>query len=236
MRLQLSISPKFALQSAVFLLLVVVGLAMLSLASEVVVNSSLFSSLLRDDGQIGVFALDEEGNIPTWYSSSILLICAGLLAIISIASRGSVYRLQWAVLSLVFLYLSADEAIMIHEKVNLAVGVLFPLDEFLPYAWIIVYAPLVLIFGLAYLKFVRDLSSETKRLFVVAGVLYVTGALGMEAIGGAYATLYGGSDVVYSLITHFEETLEMLGVVVFFYALLLYISFHVREINVGSKI
>lgn len=56
----------------------------------------------------------------------------------------------------------------------------------------------------------------------------------MEAIGSFYATLYGTSKLTYSLLTHIEEILEMLGIVVLFYALLLYISSFVKELRVGS--
>lgn len=240
MRIQLSISLKFARQLSLVLGLVVAGLATLSLASEALINSSLFSGLLQqggsEDGQTAVFALNAEGNLPSWYSSSSLLICAVLLALISFASGGTVYRLQWAGLSLAFLYLSVDEAVSIHEKASSLVGKFLPFEGFSNFAWVIVYAPLTVVFGLIYLGFARSLPAETKRLFVVAGTLYVAGALGMEAIGGLYASLYGELNVIYYLLTQIEEILEMLGVVVFFYALLLYMSFYVKEIRVGPKI
>lgn len=240
MRVQLSISLRFARQLSLVLGLVVAVLAALSSASEALLSSSIFSGLLQqggsDDGQTAIFALNAEGNLPSWYSSSSLLICAGLLALISLASRGKVYRLQWAGLSLVFLYLSADESVSIHEKASSLIGMLLPFEGFSNFAWVIVYAPLTVIFGLFYVNFARSLPVETKRLFVVAGILYVVGALGMEAVDGLYASFYGESNIIYYLLTQIEEILEMLGVVVFFYALLLYMSLYIKEINVGSKI
>lgn len=239
MQVQLSISPKFAKQVTLVLSFIAVGLAVLSLASEALMNSSIFSSLLQqggsEDGQIMLFALDAEQTIPTWYSSSTLLICAGLLAIISMVTRRGIRKLHWAGLSLAFLYLSVDETVSIHEKASSAIGVLLPFGSFSNFAWTIVYAPFVFVFGLVYLNFARALPVETKHLFIVAGVLYVGGALGMEAIGGLYAILYGELNVVYYLLTQLEEVFEMFGVVIFLYALLLYISSYVREINIGSK-
>lgn len=239
MRVQLSISSKFARQLALILSIVVAGLTVTSLVFNVLFNYQFFDSVSQaagDNGKMQLFELDSDQNIPTWYSSSMLLICAGLLAAIAAASRRNVYRIQWTGLSFIFLYLSADEAASIHEKVSSEIGGLIPISGFSDYAWIFLYAPLVLIFVLLYARFVRTLPVEIKRLFVVAGSLYVAGALGMEAVDGTYASFYGGSNVVYSLLTHIEEILEMLGVVVFFYALLLYMSFYVKEIRVGPKI
>ncbi|MGB3681953.1 MAG: hypothetical protein WA990_05650 [Rubrobacteraceae bacterium] len=239
MRVQLGISPKFARQLALVLILIVAGLTVMSLTVNILFNYQLLDSASQtgggDGGKLQLFELDSDQNIPTWYSSSMLLICAGLLAIIAAAARRNIYRIQWIGLSLIFLYLSADEAASIHEKMSPAVERLIPISGFSDYAWIFLYAPLVLIFALAYLGFLRALPAETKHLFILAGSLYVAGALGMEAIDGTYASIYGSSNVVYSLLTHIEEVLEMLGVVVFFYSLLLYISFYVREISVGPK-
>lgn len=238
MKVQLSISPKFAKAAASVLGLVMLGLALLSIASEFLSSYLLpgpSSQADEGNGGIQLFELDSEGGIATWYSSSMLLVCAGFLAIIAIANRRSIYKIQWAALSFIFLYLSADEAASIHEKASFVTDKLIPVSGFADYSWVILYAPLVLIFVLAYLKFVRDLPVETKRLFIVAGFLYVVGALGMEAVGGVYAILYGSSNIGYSLLIHLEEVLEMSGIVVFFYALLVHMGFHTRELRIGSE-
>lgn len=239
MRVQLSISPKFAKQFALILGFIVLGLTVMSLTVNILFNYQFLDSASQaagGGGKMQLFELDSDQNIPTWYSSSMLLICSGLLAVVAVASRRDIWRLQWAGLSFVFLYLSADEASSIHEKLSSGMARLVPVSGFSDHAWIFLYAPLVLIFMLMYVRFVRALPTETKRLFVVAGFLYIMGALGMEAIDGTYASVYGRFNVGYSLLTHLEEVLEMLGVIVFFYALLLYVSFYVKEVSVGPKI
>lgn len=59
-------------------------------------------------GLIRLFDLTGEGNIPTWYSSFILLLCALFLAIIGHAKKGhhDLYARHWQVLALIFLYLA----------------------------------------------------------------------------------------------------------------------------------
>ena len=70
-------------------------------------------------GFVQMFDLDREANIPTWYSSSALLVASGLLAIIAKvqASLGAPFVRHWAALSLIFLFMSIDESAAFHDKV-----------------------------------------------------------------------------------------------------------------------
>ena len=60
---------------------------------------------------------------------------------------------------------------------------------------------------------------------------YVGGALGMELIKGRHSYLYGQKNLAYGVITTIEESLEMLGIVVFIYALLDYIKTYISEVR-----
>ena len=53
----------------------------------------------------------------------------------------------------------------------------------------------------------------------------------MELIGGAYLDQQGRPDLVYAMIASTEEFLEMLGVVVFIYALLSYMGSGMEEVR-----
>ncbi len=63
-------------------------------------------------------------------------------------------------------------------------------------------------------------------------VLYVGGALGAKMVGGRYADLYGKQNLTYVLIVTVEEFLERSGIVVFIFALLSYISSHLKDARV----
>ena len=78
-------------------------------------------------------------------------------------------------------------------------------------------------FVAAYAKFLLDLPSRTRVLFISSGILFVTGAIGFELIGGWYADKHGTGNITYALITTCEELLEMLGIALFIYTLLKYI-------------
>jgi hypothetical protein len=60
----------------------------------------------------------------------------------------------------------------------------------------------------------------------------VGGALGMELVGGKYVSLYGAQNLGFAMITTVEEVGEMLGIVIFIYALMSYISAYMKEITV----
>jgi hypothetical protein len=178
------------------------------------------------DSVVRLAWFDGEGNIPAWYSASLLLLCALLLAAIAAAHRqqrtGPVVR--WLILSSIFVFLSLDEIAQLHELSIRPLRDTFHTTGFFYYGWIIPAGVCVALFTLAYLPLLRKLPSSTRWLFLLAGSLYVGGALGVEAVSGRHASLHGEHNLIYHLIVTVEELLEMAGLVVFIYALLDYIG------------
>ncbi len=179
-------------------------------------------------GLVRLFYVDREQNIPTSYSTFLLLFASFLLAVITVLERKrSAVRLSyWATLSIGFLYLAADEAASIHEMLvrpvrNLLGGGNLGIFHF---AWVLPGIILVLLLALFYARFLRQLSTKPRLTFMLAGTLYVGGAIGVEMIGGWYTGLHGRENLTYSLIATVEESLEMIGTIVFIWALLEYIA------------
>ncbi|MBZ0308985.1 MAG: hypothetical protein K8I82_23170, partial [Anaerolineae bacterium] len=164
---------------------------------------------------------NREESIPTWYAVVLLLVCAVLLFIIARAKRHSNERYsgRWFVLGLIVLYLSIDEGAAIHEIFSTPVEELLQPTGYLSFGWIWIGVPLLIVFVLAYLKFFWHLPAQTRRLFLLAGILYVTGAVVIESISANQWYLDGDASLTYSTISMIEELFEMLGVVVFIYAL-----------------
>jgi hypothetical protein len=182
--------------------------------------------------------LDNENNLPTWYSSSALLLSAILLAVIGLANKreGNPYANQWLVLAAIFLYLSLDEAASLHE---MAGRLLKPMLQaagyfhgFLYFTWVVFGAIFVLIVALAYLRFLAALPAKTRYLFLIAGTLYVGGALGIEILGARYTYFYGAENFTYTMFVTVEEGFEMLGVVVFLYALLSHLGSSLSSVRI----
>lgn len=176
------------------------------------------------------FNLDLENNIPSWYASSALLLCAFLLGVIGVTTKHeqAPRSRQWLGLAAIFLYLSLDEAASLHEMVSPLGRTL--LDHagvssgYLHFAWVIFGIVAFSIVGLSYLRFLRALPRATEQLFVIAGLLYVAGALGVEMFGGKVASQGGMDTMFYAVLVAVEEGLEMFGIILFNYALLSYIG------------
>ncbi len=174
----------------------------------------------RSHWWIEFLGLSYEQNLPTWYSSSLLLLCAIQLTLISHAAsqQQAPLRWRWWILSGVFYYISLDEAVTIHEHLSH----FFDLGGVLYFGWVIPAAIAVAVFGIFYLPFLGHLPKRTRWQFVLAGVTYVGGALGVELVLGYWTDLYGSKNLGYGLIDIVEESLEILGMTLFFLALLEY--------------
>ena len=77
----------------------------------------LFDDFWMGGTCVSIFRVSSEGKIPTWYSSCALLFCSVLLAIIAFSKKNhrDPYLLHWLGLSIVFLFISLDEATAMHE-------------------------------------------------------------------------------------------------------------------------
>lgn len=185
-------------------------------------------------GLVGRFDVLREANVPTWYSSSALLACAVLLALVGGAAvrRGERFRWHWIALGLVFAYLSMDEGAMIHETVqaNLRIGV-DRSDPFYGQAAMIYPALLATTVFVLYLPFMAALPRRTLVLFLAAGALLVGGGVVVDHFGDVYAIAHGADNLTYALYSGVEEGMEMFGVVVFIYALLSHAERHVGALR-----
>jgi hypothetical protein len=204
-------------------------LVVLSLAGIGV--ESLSARLARDFPVVRIFSLSRESNVPTWYSSSLLLACSFLLALIAATKRreGARYVRHWVGLAVIFLYISMDEASQIHELLNN----LWDLPGIFYFPWVIPAGILVALFAITYLPFLFHLPPKTRLKVASAGVIYVGGALGVELILGYWSDVHGTDNFGYSLIDWVEELMEMLGASLFCSALLDYLGTGAKDLHVS---
>ncbi len=185
-------------------------------------------------GLLHIFDMGTEHNVPAYFSTVIILFAAFLLNTIAAFKKknGESYALHWRILAIIFVYLSMDEMIGIHELSSRPAQKFFGPGWLLHYyGWVIPGSILVIIFAISYFRFLLHLPLKSKLLFSIAGVLYVGGAIGMELVSNHYDKLYGVKNLTYHMIVTVEETLEMAGIILFVYALLDYISLNIKEIQ-----
>ena len=206
------------------------GILAVFFALQSLLTEYLLENVLRYDADgllisiMDLFSVNAEGTIPTWYATLLLFITAVLLAFIASTKyrTGAPYRLHWAGLAVIFLYLSIDEGVAIHEIFSDPLQELFNTSGYLTFGWLIIFVPLLLLFALAYLRFLIHLPPRTRNLFILAGIIYVGGAVIVESISANRWDLDGGVTFPYLAIATVEEFFEMAGIIVFIYALLSY--------------
>ena len=215
------------------LLLLVIGLLLLSIISTTSVRY-LPDYPLRDMLE-DILSVDKEMSLPTFYSVYAIQACALLLGAIAylVEVRRERYLRHWQMLSLTFFYLSFDEALSLHEKAIKPIGDFFDTSGVLHYAWVIPAAVLVAVFFLAYLKFLLALPAKIRSLFVIGGGVFVLGALGMEMVGGQFVMMGLYNSYLYTLLVNCEEFLEMLGILIFMYALLTFLRMKLSSVEIS---
>ncbi len=191
-------------------------------------------------GLVRLFNIDEEHNIPTYYSSMVLLVCSGLALALAAADKkaGGRDHRYWGGMSGLLFLTSVDEFAQLHEYVNGIIRGPSGADRPFYESWVLPYAVLVLIMALLYIRFVLRLPSDTRRLMVLAGAMYVGGSLGFELIGGLYLHTHGWNmGLAYDLLTTGEEALEMGAGTVLVYALASYGEKYADNLNlrIGSR-
>lgn len=184
-------------------------------------------------------SLDSEQSLPAFFSTLLLFTSALLLILIARLDRDAPERAsKWRVLAGGFLLMSLDEACSIHERLILPVRHLLGDGELglFYFAWVIPGSLVVVAVALYFRRFLRTLPARVRRRFLAAGALYVGGAIGIELFGGRHAEMYGMSNSGYVLLVALEEGLEIVGVLVFIRALLMYIAdnFECVRLRVGT--
>lgn len=179
---------------------------------------------------VRVFGMDGELNAPTWWSASALLFCAGLAGLVAaLQHRRTPGAWHWALLAATLAFLSLDEAALLHEELSKPLTRSLDLDEaqWQYWAWVGPYLAATVLFVGVFARFLRRLPPHTRRPLIAGGILFLTGAAGLELVG---RELWDEGDVSmpYLVLVGVEEVLEMLGVTLVAYALLTYLS---REVG-----
>jgi hypothetical protein len=178
-----------------------------------------------------LFNLNKENNVPTFFSSLLLAAASLLCAVIAAAKRGAKdrYAPHWMLLAATLLFLSLDEIAALHNWLGGPAAALLGIQRYWNYGWVLLALPFVLALLALFSRFFFDLPKTTKRLILIAVVVFFSGAMGVELLGGWYAFQTSESDLIYNLSVILEETLEMLGVVILIHALLRYLHEDISE-------
>jgi hypothetical protein len=179
--------------------------------------------LTTERGEIRMYlAVFEEGNLPTWWSTGLLVMTALAHAVVGFVARGVAWA--WFVSAGMLALLSLDDHTALHERME-RIGRQVVTFETFPAYWLIPGVLVGAVVAAALLMLAVRLTGRA-RLYMIAGCALLLGS----AMGGelAHSVLYtvGESGPVYVLTLHAEELGENVGV-------LLMLAAAVRSVIVG---
>ncbi len=174
-----------------------------------------------------LFDMDLENNMPAFFNAGLFFIAAALFYLAGRSERQVAPR-PWYILAVVFLFLGIDEGSQVHEQFMIVTLKLIGWNEhhmgWLYYAWTIPYVIATVALGAIMLPFVVKLPAATRTPLVLSGVIYVTGAVGMEMWSGKIAEAAFDTDLPHNLaycsVITIEESLEMLGLILCIHTLM----------------
>ena len=204
---------------------------------------------------VDMFHVDREHNVPTWFSSALIIVLAMILFAVAFHEAHTAKRriaiAFWTVCGCVALFLSMDETAEIHEALGTVVGDAVrdaevgtwthSLVSFPSYYWPLIYIPLVVPFGTVFGLFaIREM--VTSRVLAILGlVTYLFGAVVLDHLEGRYGndaherlSMNLGSTAFRFDIFLVEELCEMIGVFIIIEAVLRHWLW-VGARSVGSK-
>jgi hypothetical protein len=177
-------------------------------------------------GLVPLFDFNTEQNIPTLFSTILLIISSFCLFLLYRAQR--MYLLsgwRWVLLSIIFVFLAIDEFSELHEKLSKPVHEQLNTGGLLYYAWVIPYGIAVIALAVIYLPAWWKMPKRIRSLIALAAILYLTGSIGMEMVGSRHFEATGDKlDLWCGIYAGIEESLEIGGLILLIYSILYWLK------------
>jgi len=179
-------------------------------------------------GFVPMFDINGEQNVPTLFSSMLLIGAGGLCYF---ASHMSIrWRWQWLFMAFVFIILGIDETFGLHEPLffvlrgNRSEATAELADKLGGalwsdiYVWIIIAILLLLVW---YWPLIRHVGKRVLTLAIWSAIVYMAGVVGIDNI---LVTENEVPEALYLSLSIIEELCEFVGVSLFIYAVLVYLT------------
>lgn len=204
---------------------VVVCLAALGLAASIAHDFWIYDGPNPDlSAKIWLLDVDFEGSAFTWFSIIMAFFIAQTAYRCGVddALENGRFWFHWYLLALLFLLVSFDDFATLHEKFDIAINKRFQPTGILYHLWAVPAGILSVLGIVAFLPFIRSFPPRISLQLILAAVLFLTGAVGLELLGGNVRYQVGVDTLRYRLFTNAEEGLEIAGLLTFIHALYLH--------------
>lgn len=182
------------------------------------------------------FDLDDEASAPTWFSQ-LIFFAIGIGAILAAYLEKSKYlKRLWMIIGLSGLIFSLDEVAGLHEFGLQTIHNAFfrnkpPSDS--NNAWLIVLPFVLMAAAWLIIKTARLLPKRITILFAVSVIIFLVGAVAIDLVT---SLVERESFLHQGILVGLEEAFELLGAVVFLYAIAVYLESEHRSVIQGSLV
>lgn len=172
---------------------------------------SWIGKVLGDPFDVKLLDVDTEQSIPTLFSVLLIIAAATLAVVVGLVDRAE--RLMWWFVGLCLLGVAIDEGTAIHEKFVDPIRDRLDTGSIFHFAWVIPYSILLVVFVAITVPFLRRLAPHRRNGLLLAGAVFVAGALGLEMVGAAWADENELDNLTFQSLASVEELLEMIGMI-----------------------
>lgn len=157
-----------------------------------------------------------EDSVWTWYSVLLLAAVGVVFATLALIRRSNgESSIPYFCFAVVAAGMSIDEATLFHEKFAIAAR-LMGLSLPFTFSWLIIGIPFAVTAGVILLLLARRIDATLRRRLIVAGAVFLLGAVGFELLGGIIVNFSDnlaapGSRLLYQFVAMLEEGLELTG-------------------------
>ncbi len=181
---------------------------------------------------------DHEGTVPAWFNGLLLAVASAVTFLWAryAASADRPLTARLIVIGLAFAFLSFDEVAALHERLSF-LGSGQGLTRL--GGWTVLYVPLAVVLGLWLVPLLLRVPRPTAIILVLAGVMFVSGAVLLEGLGTKIVETIAGVPITqvspeqwaeirrnwfYVLEHTAEESLEMCGSILYIYGVFDYFA------------
>jgi hypothetical protein len=179
--------------------------------------------------------LDEKNSISTYFLTSLFTLSSVLLVLIWMITKkkDDPFANYWFALAIVFLVFSIDKMIILRERINIIFWNYATNLIWSSIKWII--TGLLIVVVIIFIRFLLHLPIEDRLVILLAAVLFIGGSVVIDYLTGIFFNLHGEFSIAYSVLTTLEVALEMIGSIVFIFALLNYMGRNGYGIKVRTR-
>ena len=184
----------------------IAGLAFFAIAHLIAMTLQFKTESSAIDTWTRLFDLDQEYNFPSFYSFLVLAYAGAISLVLFLRER----NIWWIGLGILFIYLSLDEALLIHEQLAEPLRRILALgnESLFYHAWVIPAITLTALIGLYLIAaYRRGQISLSANKFIVYVFLMALGSIALEILGSkTYLNI-----VFYRMVTIMVEELYEMG-------------------------